>query len=245
MARHGSDEVAFLLIDHHNILGTVSELSDMTETITEDTTPLGAGWATNEGVGVSRAELSQSGWFDDAADGVHDALDGNEGADRVLAYALAGGAIGAEFTAYSGALQVNYQRLFSAAELHKANATYRGQARASTGVILHPLAAETADGDTESDSVDGGAQSSDGGVAFLSVTELTLGGYDSITVTVLDSADNMTFGALDAFAAVTTAPGGEVLEIAGTVERYVAVEWEFDGTGSDPSATFWVGFARG
>lgn len=87
--------------------------------------------------------------------------------------------------------------------------------------------------------------SRDGGVAFMHVTDLDLDGYDGLQVTMRDSADNSTFADLGAFAEVTDDRGAEVLTITGNVDRYVAVEWAFTGSGTAPTGYLFVAFKRG
>lgn len=102
------------------------------------------------------------------------------------------------------------------------------------GHILHPLTARTSAADF--DSVDGGAQSLLGGVGFLHVTAFS--GTDA-TITIQDSADDNTFGTLQAFTQVT-GTGSEGINIPGTIERYVRVAL----TGTFTSVTFAVSFSR-
>jgi hypothetical protein len=112
------------------------------------------------------------------------------------------------------------------------------------GVVLHAHAAETADGDTTATSVDNAAQTTAGGAVYLQVSALTLGGFDDLLVTVQDSADDVTYADLQAFAAVSSAPAAQRVARSGTIRRYAAVAWTFEGAGSGQSATFLVGLVR-
>lgn len=114
------------------------------------------------------------------------------------------------------------------------------------GIILHNLSEETADGDTTASSVDGSASSSDGGTGVWGYTTLNLDSGTDFLPRVVDSADNIAFGALVTFTAVTaTTGGGEVKAVTGTVERYIACDWDFTGTpGGSAAATFFIGFER-
>jgi hypothetical protein len=102
------------------------------------------------------------------------------------------------------------------------------------GVILHGLDAETADWNTEAESVDNGASSAAGAVADLHVPELTLDGHTALQVDVLGSSDDITFLPIGTFAAVTLAGVAERITIAGTIPRYLAVSGDFTGTGGSP-----------
>lgn len=82
-----------------------------------------------------------------------------------------------------------------------------------------------------------------GGVAFLQMTALSLGGHTAAQVTIRDSADDSTYADLVAFTARTSV-GAQRVTVTGDVERHLAVALDFTGAGSSPSTTFWAGFAR-
>lgn len=245
MTTYGSDKVAFLLVDGYSVLGQTTTVDHTVTAELEDTTPLGTEWQEQAAAGIKRAQFNQNGFFNDDTDSVNDALNGSSGQQRVLAFGVEGNVAGQGFTGYSGAVQVNYARVATVGQVHKANASYQSSGEVDEGVILHELSAETAAGDTEADGYDGGASSAAGGAAYLQVTALTLDGYDNIDVAILDSADDVTYAEVAAFTVVTEAPAAERVEVAGTVERYLAASWAFTGTGTSPSATFFAGFSRG
>lgn len=83
-----------------------------------------------------------------------------------------------------------------------------------------------------------------GGSAYVACSALTLGGYTNIGVKVQHSADNSTFADLVTFTAITAALTAERKTTTATVNQYLASVWAFSGTGSSPSATFFVGFQR-
>jgi len=245
VTKRNSADVGFLLVDGYDLLGVSTSLSDNVSAMVEESHALGDSWVKNTYVGLKSAELSQEGFYDDASDSSNEALSGSEGSSRLLCYGLEGNTIGKKFIGYSGAMQTNYNRVISRGELHKANASYQGNGAVEDGLILHAHSTETADGETESSSVDGAAQSTAGGAAYLQVSALDLDDYDNITVKVLESADNTTFTTLTTFTVVTAAPASERKVLTGTVKRYLAVEWEFTGgVGTDQSAKFFVGFDR-
>lgn len=82
-----------------------------------------------------------------------------------------------------------------------------------------------------------------GGAGYLQVTDVTLGGYTNVLVKVRDSADDITYGDLLSFTAVT-ARSAERVAVAGDVERHLAIGWDFVGSGTGQSITFFAGFAR-
>jgi len=104
------------------------------------------------------------------------------------------------------------------------------------GVILHALAAETADAD--GDSVDGAASTARGGAASLHVTAYS--GLTSAVVKVQHSADDSAWSDLATFATATDVTH-ELVTVTGTVNQYVRASVDVTGTGS---ITFAVAFAR-
>jgi hypothetical protein len=242
MARYGSADVGFLVANGLNILGTVTQIEDVREAIIEETTALGVPWESHAAVGVKRFDLSQQGFYDDAANSSNAALV-NPGASVVLAFAPAGNVAGRPFVG-SPMVQVDYVRNLSRGALHKANASYKSTGNHDEGVILHALGAETANGNTEGAlSQDAGVLSSLGGAGYLEMTALTLGGFTNLAVKVRHSADDITYADLVTFTP-RTAIGGERIAVAGTVNRHLASSWAYTGAGAGNTATFMVGFAR-
>jgi hypothetical protein len=323
MAKRGAVDTAFFLVDGLSLLAYSSALSDGKEAITEDVKALGEAWPRPLPTGDKAAEFAQNGWYDDATNATHQAFNEQQGVSRVLCYGFSGNTAGQPFGGFAGIYGQKYTRLVSKNALHKANATYQVTGSADEGVILHPLGAETAAGNTEgASSVDRNAEtvvplttitsssvanptvitcatphgltSGDtvliaghsgstptvngervatvlstttfsvpvnvtvggtggtvkqmstqaGGAAYLQVTALSLGGYTNVVAKVRHSADDSSYVDLVTFAA-KTAIGSERATVAGTVYRHLASSWAFTGSGSNPSVTFMVGFARG
>ena len=242
MTRRNSADVGFLLIDGYDILGVSTGLEDNMEAALQETHALGDGWVKQQFTGLKKAEISQEGFFDDAADSSNAALQGKEGLNRLLCYGLEGNTAGRHFIGYQGAMQSNYTRIATRGELHRANASYKGSGEVEEGIILHTHATQTEDGD--SDAIDNGAASISGGVAYLQVSALTLGGYTNALVKVLHSDDGIVWAELLAFTAVTAAPAKERKTVTGTIKQYLAVSWEFTGAGTDPSVKFFAGLKR-
>lgn len=246
MTRRSSADVGFLLVDGYDVMGVTTDLTDKIEALIEEVLPLGGAWPENLYVGVKRAELSQEGYFDDAADSINDALEGKSGDSRVLCYGPEGNTIGQKFVGYEGAVQVNYERIASKGQLHRANAKYSGSGQVDEGEILHGHIAEDGDDDTETTPVTVSAQTTDGGTAYLQVSALDLDGVTDLTVKVRHSTDGVSWDDLLTFAAVTTAPVAERKAVTGTVKKNLAVSWEYSGGlgGEEPTAKFFVGFKR-
>lgn len=245
MAKYSSADVAFFLIGGYSLLGFMTDFNEKIEKPTEDTTVLGVRWAQSEQVGLRKASLSQNGFYDDASGASNEALVGLSGSDRVAMYGLAGNAKGRAFRGLAGAIEAVYDRVMSLGALHKANASYVVNGAAEEGKLVHELAAETtASGNSQSSSVDNAASSANGGAAYVEVSGLTLGGYTNVTLKARHSADNSTFADLATFTNVTAAPTAERVAVVGTINRYTASLWLFNGAGSGPSVTFAMGVVR-
>jgi hypothetical protein len=104
-------------------------------------------------------------------------------------------------------------------------------------LVQHALSSEVATG--QAASIDNGAQTTNGGVAYLMVPDIT--GITNLAVVIEDSADNVSFATIGTFTGVTADRNAQRLAIAGTVRRYTRTRWTFTGAGS---AQFWVGFGR-
>lgn len=236
-----SSKDCVLLVDGFNVLGVNTELSETREAVTEESTPFGAEWETHKYVGIQRTELTQTGFYDDASESINEALNEKQGETRILCLGFASDAVGKSFTGFEGNLQTKYERVASRGELHKASAEYIGSGVVEDGRILHPIMARTADGDTRLTPVQHGGTSTNG-AAYLQVVNLTLGGYTDATIRILER-NGGTWDTLDEFSAVSLL-GAERIEISGTIQQDLAVEWKFNGAGASPSIEFFVGFVR-
>jgi|SRR5690554_1222946 len=244
MARRGSSEVGFLLVDGYDILGVSTSLTDNLEAHIQEGHGFGESWVRQLPTGTKQAEITQEGFYDDASLSSNDALVGKEGVNRLLCYGLEGNTIGRNFVAYSGAMQANCTRIATRGELHRANSSYQGNGIVEDGKILHPHVAETGAGDTTGSAVDHGASTVEGGTAYLQVSALALGGHDGALVKILHSDDGEIWDELVAFTALTAAPGKARNVAAGEVKRYLAASWEFTGAGESPQIKFFAGFRR-
>jgi hypothetical protein len=240
VANYGPDDVGFILVGGYNLLGDTVEITDKIAALTDESHALGDSWHEHAYLGLKRAELTQKGYFNDASDGLNAALVGGMGTSHVLSYGVEGNTVGKKFIGYTGALQIDYDRIASLKALHRANAKYHGNGQVDTnGVILHALGARTTDGNSEgADSVDNGSSSAGGGVAYLHVVAYS--GFTNVVFKVRHSSDDSTYADLITFSTVT-AIGAERSTTAVTVNRHLAVDWNVTGTGS---VTFMVGFKR-
>lgn len=243
MARRNSAEVAFFLIGGYNVLGTLTTINDRVEAVLEEGHTLGEEWKEEQFTGVRMAELTQEGFYDDAAGNVHDALSTGPGVSRILTYGIEGTATGAAYENYEGAMQVNYERLFSLGTLHKARATYRNNGTVERGKLVRTHKVHTATGATTGTPLDGAA-SSTGGAAVLQWQAAT----GEANIRMLHSSDNVTYATLFTFAKVdaTNGRGAERLTTTGVIERYTAYDaTTATATGEITALTAMMGLYRG
>jgi len=235
MAKYSSSSVAFFLHSGHDLLGVSTDLSDTVEGLTEDATVLGATWQTPLPTGTKRAELTQAGYFDNAADSSHHVFNEQQGTSRVVSLGYEGNTLGKNATCYAGAYASKYSRIVSKNQLHRAAATYQITGASDECAIIAPLAARTADGNTQTTPWDNAVLSTNG-AGYLQVNAITLSGRPSVVIKLRHSDDNSTYADLATFAAVS-AIGAERVAITGTINRYVAIAWAWGGSGGTPSVT--------
>lgn len=239
--KYSSIDVGFFLVDGYDLRGDLTTISDAIDAQIEDTRPLGSAWPRKTPVGIFDATLTQEGYFDDATGAVHDALSEQQGTSRIVCMGLEGNTIGKRFRGYTGAFGSKYSRVSSGGQIHKANAEYQINGQIDdNGIILQPLAAKTADWNTEgAESQDAGASSAAGGVGYLQVTAFS--GFTGFVAKIRHSADDVTYADLVTFTNVTSGPTAQRVAVAGTVNRHLAVDGNVTGTGS---VTCLIGFKR-
>ena len=252
MAKYSGANVGFLLVGGRDLAAVASDVTEEREALTEETTPLGptGTWQTHAAVGTFKGTLQQNGWYNDAALSSNEAFVGKQSTLQVVAFAPEGNTVGKKLVQYVGAFAAKLQRLFAKDALVKANATYVVSGNVDDGRIIHDLKQETVAGNTNATSVSEAALTSNGGSAVAQFTQLTLGGYTNVIVTVRHSADNVTFADLVAMSPVNAStnpvPCAERKLVAAgtTVNRYLSAQWAWTGAGAGQSVTFALGFAR-
>ena len=106
--------------------------------------------------------------------------------------------------------------------------------------LCRVLRALAAGGTSPSGNVNNAQATAAGGAAYLLCTAIS-GVGATLTVTVEDSADGITFATLVAMTALT-AVGSEVKAVASAVRQYLRVSWTI--TGTNPVATWFLAFGR-
>jgi hypothetical protein len=236
---------AFFLVDGYNILSNkITALREKAVSLMSDGTGLGDSAYETFPVGrVSSEVVQEGGYWDTSTNYSHTAynnLPANpQSSARVICLGFAGQTTGYPTVGYEGAFSDSYEVLAEMGDLTKANATYSITGKRSAGVILQPLAAKTADWNTQSSSVDNSSSSSNGGEGFLQCTAAT--GFSAFVGTIQHSADDTSFASLIDFTDNVSAPFAERKTVSGTVNRYLAFSGNVTGSGS---ITVFASFAR-
>ena len=239
MAKRGSADVAFLLIDGWDVLGQQTQLEDTRSAVLERSDALGDLYEEHTFTGVRRAELTQQGFLDDGANSAHEALSTGPGVARVLVYGMEGTVTGAGFEGWASAVQVNYEQLMARESLHKANARYLTAGPVEHGRIVRTLKPAVATGVTSANALDNGA-SSTGGAGYFAYTS---GG--EANVRMRHSSDGVTWATLFTFARANASRGAERLMTTGTIERYVDMDYTTATATGTASFNFFGGLVRG
>ena len=243
MAVKASKDVAFFLIGGRDVLGSLTEIEDKgVEAVIQETNPFGIAWGTHEFVGIRNWGLTQRGFLDDAAGAVHDALSTGPGVSRVLCYGIGGTATGAQFIGAAGAMQVNYNRIFTRNELSKAEAEYNGNGPVDyNGKIIRTYKVHASTGRTTATPL-GELASSTGGVGYLQYNA-TAG---EANIRMIHSSDDVTYATLFTFSKTASGFGAERLTTTGVIERYTAYDvTTASATGAITALNAFMGLSRG
>lgn len=187
--------------------------------------------------GLKDASLSLEGLFDGAVDGIEQVLLAALSADPTIAVICPQGDAQANIAQGFSALETKYAVESSIDDIVALTNELQSTVGRERLLVQHALATEVATGNGTS--IDAGAQTTNGGVAYLHVPDIT--GITNLAVTIADSADNSSFATIATFTGVTADRNAQRVAISGTVRRYTRASWVFTGTGS---AQFWVGFGR-
>lgn len=241
MARYSAADVSWFLVAGLDVVGTLTEFEDRREARTEETHTLGDGWAEHSFVGVREGEITQSGFYDDAAGSIHDVLSSGPGTTNVLSYCLEGTATGRNFVGWAGGVQVNYHRLAERDALTKAKASYKNMGAVEQGKTLWPYkAVGTATG--IKNTVDNLVSTTNGGAGYLHWNASA----GECVVNILHSSDGGVFAELLAFTKTTSGHGAQRVTVAGNIKRYTAANFSTNAaTGDIAALNAFVGLVRG
>jgi hypothetical protein len=240
MANYGQSSVGWALVGGYDIKGYATEITPIeTSAGFEQSDTLGDSWVEFLPTGVKTSYFTVKGFYDDDAASMAGIAVGATSTERVVCLNLEGNTIGKKFIGFQGTYGAQVKRILSRGGLHKMEVPHKISGAQEDGVILQELEAKTADWDTDSESVDNAALSSNGGSGYLQVTAYS--GFTNVVVKIRHSDDDSTYADLLTFTTVT-AIGAERKTVSGTVNRHLLVTGTKTGSGS---ITLMAGFARG
>jgi hypothetical protein len=152
--KYGSSSLVFLVDGFDFLASKLTSLSLKITSITEETDGLGDNSQIFSPVWKQRAAVTQGrGFFDTAANSIHDAMATKLGATpqdtpRVFCIGIMGNTVGAVFYGIVGAFSVAYEAVVEMSKLTKANAEHLIDGLVDRGQIVQPLATFTANWNT-------------------------------------------------------------------------------------------------
>jgi len=233
--KYGSSSFSTFLVDGVSLLAAkLQGVTHKVESITEKSDGLGDTSEAHSPVNMAKASLTQTGgFFDDAVGAMHALLKAGSQAVRSLVFSVDG----VTFTGGLGVLVTSYDVIAKIGTLSKANATYQVTGDVDTNGVILQNAAQTIDWTNAS--VDNGASSPDGGVAYLQIAALA--GLTGFLGFIESSPDNAAWTTLAAFTNVTAAPASQRIVVPGVIPRYLRFRGDVTGTGT---ITAFAGFSR-
>ncbi len=240
MTWYSSKDVAYVLIGYKSIGSYLNALRMKTSARLTDTTGLGKTWREMSDTGLREGELEMSGFYD----GTMSFMNTVAATDQVVSVLLEGNTVSKRFYGFEKAIISASEVGISSDSVHTTTPGLTVRGAVDFGYVVAPVTARTTAGNTQATYADAGAAMT-APRAYLNIASLTLGGYDSLVVTV-QSCDT-SGGSYDdetAFTAITsTLTGSQCITLASTVNRYLAIKWAWTGAGTGQSWTGFVGVA--
>lgn len=248
MSQFGSPAVDAVLVSGYNLVSYLTGVGSVRKAaVLEERTVLNDDWRKHGDTTLREYSMGPyEGWYDDTAtSGINVRALAELGTTAVICELRDTNAVGKQFVGMGAAWVQDYERMVTIGESHKISLTFKGSASQDNGIILHALAAQTANFDTEgASSQDAGASSASGGAGYAQVTALTLDTATNLALFVRHSADDVTYANLVTFSTLT-AVGAQCSIVTGTVNRHLAAKGTWTGgAGGGSTATVFIGFAR-
>jgi hypothetical protein len=234
---HGKTTV--VLYNGANLTSYFNEASVSNSVETAETTAFGNDAKTYI-TGLIDGTISATGMFDGAVGAVDATLTATLGAtDADVMTVMPEGATADKRTYSCAVRETSYEISSPVGDVVAANLEVQATGGVDTGKVIEGLTSVSASGN--STSINNGAATSNGGVAYLHVTVNSRDGAS--TFKVQHSTDNVSFVDLATFSSVAaSATGGERVAVTGTVNQYLRSEYVPGG--SSGSVTYTMAFAR-
>ena len=149
----GGSQFKVFLVDGYDLLAHKPEQVSYKKSIgMQKSTGLGDEWEETVPTGVMTGAVTQSGgFFDTAANAIHDAFKAAALTARLLCFAPAGNDIGGLFVGFEGVYLASYEPAPAVSGLTKATATYATTGQIDEGQIIQSHTTKTGDWNTKTD----------------------------------------------------------------------------------------------
>lgn len=248
MGQYGSGAGAFLF-NGTSPISMTQQVEYEKSVGSEDRTHIGSGVVYDDFVGVQDSVVTVKGWYD--GDWWQGILGAGyfTGASHLL-FMPAGNDYSKRATAFEG-VHVDAKRLIERRGLTKMEGEFRSSEGAWDGLMLSPsTVSRSTAGNTDANDVNFLTSSATGGVLAVHCTQLTLGGYTNLSISMRDSADGASWLAVAGGPTLTftNAYTAQHVLVAVTVRQYVSIAWAWTGTGTGQSANIaaaWCPYTTG
>ena len=232
MSMYGSKDVGAWLVGGYNLLASkLQGFSVSDEAMQAQTDGLGDQWGEFTPTGFRVTTLSQDGAFFDAGAGLaHSALSTAQATSRVACLPYEGNTLWKRFTGFVGSYSSKYGVIAKNKDLTKADVEYTISGAKDEGIILQPLAAQTADWNTEgANSFD---STTDPGLRVFPITSNSIANPSVVTTT---APHGLTTGDIVLISGVSTSSptinGQRTVTVISTTTFSVTVNVTVAGTG--------------
>jgi len=233
MSMYGSSNIGFWLVRGYSLLAAkLQGISEKVAAKNERTDGLGDAWEEFTPTGTKVSTLTQEGAFFDNGTGLsHTAFTTPASSSTAVAcLSYEGNTIGKRFIGWGGAISASYDVIAKLGGLTKADASYTISGERDEGIILQPLAAKTADWNTES--ADNTDYTTDPGQRVIPITSNSIANPSVVTTTV---PHGLTTGDIVLISGVSTSSptinGQRTVTVISTTTFSVTVNVTVAGTG--------------
>jgi hypothetical protein len=227
---YSSKDCGYLLVGICNLLGVSDKLDVEYAKDVVDTTALGMAARQYEQKGIADYSVSgHSGWYDDTALSINDAMVTYADGQHVFMFAHEGNAKGLHATCAGAAIKSSFKRSPQVGDFTRANMELAISGEMDEAVIVKALAAVSGNGNSEADYLDLGASGAGtkGANVYLDCT--ALGAGTTLTVTLEDSTDHISWADQTVMTPLTAAGAEKKSSADLTVNRYLAAKHAFAG----------------
>ena len=238
MAYVSGKDLAYMLFDGVDVAISNNQLEIVDEAVIARRRPFGNSYPKAIPTGQYEGSMTLSGWLDTNTEPQLARLTGDE---KIVSALVEGNTRGVGFWGLQNAYVAGRKLGITEDDIHSLDPTISVEGPVNYGLVVADYVERGAAGNTDAQYVDLGGAAAGGGVAYLHVGNLDLGGGTKCVVKLRDSADHTTFADKATFADITTV-GAQTITVAGPLKRYLSISWAWTG-GASQKITCFVGVA--